>query len=66
MSLVYILQTKRLFCFFFCLSEIPFLVAGRGAHTFMQKLEALCYRTLVGVGLIDVSYGSDFFNGLTQ
>ncbi|KAL0791987.1 hypothetical protein Bca101_008233 [Brassica carinata] len=39
---------------------------GRGAHTFMQKLEALCYRTLVGVGLIDVSYGSDFFNGLTQ
>nr|VDD02634.1 unnamed protein product [Brassica rapa] len=39
---------------------------GRGAHTFMEKLEALCYRTLVGVGLIDVSYGSDFFNGLTQ
>lgn len=51
---------------FFCLSEIPCLVAGRGAHTFMEKLEALCYRTLVGVGLIDVSYGSDFFNGLTQ
>ncbi|XP_013627960.1 PREDICTED: kinesin-like calmodulin-binding protein homolog [Brassica oleracea var. oleracea] len=43
-----------------------FVERGRGAHTFMQKLEALCYRTLVGVGLIDVSYGSDFFNGLTQ
>ncbi|KAF8082413.1 hypothetical protein N665_0827s0016 [Sinapis alba] len=39
---------------------------GIGTHTFVQKLEALFLRTLVGLGLIDVSYGSDFFNGLTQ
>ncbi|KAL0853257.1 hypothetical protein Bca101_058409 [Brassica carinata] len=39
---------------------------GRCAHTFLQKLEALCFRILVGLGLIDVSFGSDFFNGLTQ
>ncbi|KAJ4881983.1 P-loop containing nucleoside triphosphate hydrolases superfamily protein [Raphanus sativus] len=39
---------------------------GRCAHALMQKLEGLCFRTLVGLGLIDVSYGSDFFNGLMQ
>ncbi|KAJ0249960.1 Kinesin-like protein KIN-14T [Hirschfeldia incana] len=39
---------------------------GRCAHALMQKLEGLCFRALVGLGLIDVSYGSDFFNGLMQ
>ncbi|CAH8390674.1 unnamed protein product [Eruca vesicaria subsp. sativa] len=35
-------------------------------YTFVQKLEALSLRILLGLGFIDVGYGSNFFNGLTQ
>uniref|UniRef100_A0A1J3GPA0 Kinesin-like protein KIFC3 n=1 Tax=Noccaea caerulescens TaxID=107243 RepID=A0A1J3GPA0_NOCCA len=36
------------------------------AHTFMQRLKALFFRVLLGLGLIDVGYGNDFFSGLTK
>ncbi|VVB00191.1 unnamed protein product [Arabis nemorensis] len=50
----------------------PFLVpqeniGERGkVHMFMQKLQALCLRILLGLGFIGVGYGNDFFNGLTK
>ncbi|KAL1193012.1 Kinesin-like protein KIN-14T [Cardamine amara subsp. amara] len=39
---------------------------GRGGCMFMQKLQALCFRILLGLGVFDVGYGNDFFNGLTK
>ncbi|ESQ29910.1 hypothetical protein EUTSA_v10011232mg [Eutrema salsugineum] len=43
------------------------IMGGRGkAHRFMRKLQALCFRILLGLGFIDVGYGNDFFNGLTK
>ncbi|EOA36050.1 hypothetical protein CARUB_v10008287mg [Capsella rubella] len=40
---------------------------GRGKDpTFMQKLQALCFRILLGLGFIDVGYDNDFFDGLTK
>ncbi|CAH8255684.1 unnamed protein product [Arabidopsis lyrata] len=36
------------------------------APTFMQKVQALCFRILLGLGFIDVGYGNDFFSGLTK
>jgi hypothetical protein len=38
---------------------------GKGP-TFMQKLQALCFRILLGLGFMDVGFGNDFFNGLTK
>lgn len=48
------------FCFFFWLHFVA------GGCIFMQKLQALCFRILLGLGFIDVGYGNDFFNGLTK
>ncbi|XP_010501172.1 PREDICTED: kinesin-like protein KIN-14G [Camelina sativa] len=36
------------------------------APRFMQKLQALCFRILLGLGFIDVGYDNDFFNGLMK
>ncbi|XP_010480095.1 PREDICTED: kinesin-like protein KIN-14F [Camelina sativa] len=38
----------------------------RGERGFMQKLQALCFRILLGLGFIDVGYDNDFFNGLMK